>query len=267
MTRSARNLTVLALAPLLLAAAPATGWFAQASAAIDGGRLVEAAAILAQPAADRSPAELARLKARLFVAEGRATDALALFASPELAPQLDCADRTAWTKAAVEARSADAGAIAAASAAACPDAAAIWLALAVLADQAARWDEAAEHYARAAALAPDNPLVFVNQGYSLILQRRFAEADALIAGAAARWPDDVMLQNNWDLARGALGRAPELRRADSAQRRAERLNNAGYAALLAGDREAARTLLTRAIETGDRASRETLANWARAGGR
>lgn len=267
MTSLSARIAGFALAPLLVAAAPALDWFAQGAAAIDAGRLVEAEAILAQPVEGRAPADLARLKARLLAAEGRGAEAAALFARPELAGAIDCADRRAWAKAAVAAQNSDAGAVAATAAEACPGEADIWLARAVLADRAARWEEAAGHYARAAMLAPDAPLVFVNQGYSLILQRRFAEAEALIAGAAARWPDDVMLQNNWDLARGALGRAPELRRGDSAQRRAERLNNAGYAALLAGDREAARTLLTRAIETGDRASRETLANWARAGGR
>lgn len=265
MTAEARRALLPLLAPLLVAAAP--DWFAQGAAAIDAGRLVEAEAILAQSAPDRVTIDVVRLQARLFVAQGRGADAMALFARPELAAHLDCADRSAWTKAAVVSGHATAPAVAADAAEACPADARIWLARAVLADRAARWDEAARHYARAAALAPDNPRLFVNQGYSLILQRRFAEAEALIAGAAARWPDDVMLQNNWDLARGALGRAPELRRSDGAQRRAERLNNAGYAALLAGERAAARTLLARALETGDRASRETLANWARAEGR
>lgn len=259
-----RLLSVL-IAPLLVAAAP--GWFAQGASAIDAGRLVEAEAILARPAEDREPVDIARLQARLLAAQGRADAAARLFARPELAERIDCADRGAWAKAAVAAQRPEAADVAEAAAQACPGEPGVWLARAVLADRAAHWDEAAGHYARAAALAPDEPLIFVNQGYSLILQRRFVEAEALIAGAAARWPDDLLLQNNWDLARGAHGRAPELRRGDSADRRAERLNNAGYAALLAGDTAAARALLTRAIETGDRTSRETLANWARAGGR
>lgn len=248
-----------------LAAAPAPGWFHQAEAAIEGGRLVEAAAVLAQAAADRDPGQVARLKARLFAAEGRFGDALKLFADPALSTTLDCTDRKHWLRAAIEGAGGDAVTLGEQAAAACPQSADIWLGRAVLADRAANWTEAAAFYEKAAALDPDNRLIPTNAGYSLILQRRFAEAEALIARAVQRWPGDVTLENNWDIARGALGLDPEPRKGETAERRAERLNNAGYAALLADRRDAARALLTRALEAGDRASQTTLANWARAG--
>lgn len=256
---------LLVLAPLLVAASDVTpDWFRQAAAAIENDRLVEAGAVLARDEAGRDPIDAARLRARLLSAEGRHKAAVAILSRPELAGRLDCADKGFWLKSAVAAASADAETLGETIAQACSADADIWLARAVLADRQARWDVAEAFYARAAELAPDSRLVFVNRGYSLILQRRFQEAETLIAAAVRRWPDDRTLQNNWDLARGALGLAPEPRSGESVERRAERLNNAGYAALLAGRREEARALLTRALETGDRASRTTLANWARA---
>lgn len=256
---------LLFAAPLLIAAAdPAPDWFRQTAAAIDGGRLVEAAAILARGAGARDAIDVARLEGRRLAAEGRHREALLVFARPELAGRLDCDDKAYWLKSAVVAARVEAEDLAERVARACPASAEVWLARAVLADRAARWDAAEDHYARAAALAPDNRLVAVNRGYSLILQRRFAEAEALIASAVRRWPDDPSLRNNWDLARGALGLAPAPRGDDSAERRAERLNNAGYAALLAGRRDAARAMLAQALETGDRANRTMLANLARA---
>ncbi len=127
-----------------------------------------------------------------------------------------------------------------------------WNALGVLSDHRRAWQASEEAYGRALALAPASPVALNNRGYSLLLQKRFGEALDLLRRAAALEPENQRIALNLKLA-AAMSGDYSLRRGprESAQAWARRLNNAGYAAWLAGDRAAARSLLARAIEASE----------------
>ena len=93
-------------------------------------------------------------------------------------------------------------------------------------------------------------------GFWLLLKRlekdRFIwpseEAVPILERAALLDPQSAEVGNNLELARALIGQYDERRRrGESARAWSRRLNNQGYAALLAGDREAARRLLSKAI--------------------
>ena len=110
-----------------------------------------------------------------------------------------------------------------------------WNTLGVVADRAGRWQDAADAYAHARTLAPAEPAILNNIGYSLTLQHRFVEAEAVLRQARTLSPDSPRLQNNLDVATVAGGAA--LDQSDGNEpdaERARRLNNAGYAALIQG---------------------------------
>lgn len=114
-----------------------------------------------------------------------------------------------------------------------------WNTLGVIADRAARWQDAADAYDHARALAPTEPAILNNIGYSLTLQHRFTEAEAVLRQARALAPGDQRFENNLDIATVAGGATlnPDPGEADA--ERARRLNNAGYVALIGGrDRDA-----------------------------
>ena len=127
-----------------------------------------------------------------------------------------------------------------------------WNALGIAYDRRGAWPESRNAYARAMQLAPDQPAILNNAGYSLLLQRRPQEARALIARARALGGGDRRIAVNGELADAMTGTYPVARGAgESAHDWAARLNNAGYAAFLAGDLASARSLFARAIEASD----------------
>ena len=82
---------------------------------------------------------------------------------------------------------------------------------------------------------------------SLLMQRRWPEAKALLEQAYAADPGDLRFANNLDIAAASMGQAPVRAQGDDAARWAERLANAGYAALLAGRPDDARAWLSQSV--------------------
>lgn len=71
--------------------------------------------------------------------------------------------------------------------------------LAVLADRKGEVKESAKHFARARALEPKNPEILCDLGYSLYLQRRWAEAEECLRRAIGLSPGHARSHNNLGL--------------------------------------------------------------------
>lgn len=248
-----RTLIALSLAlcsPLPAAAAsPATS--GEIEQAIESGRLDQARLMIADMVAPGAPAEAQEAAlAHLAFASGRDEEALARYqallgASP--------ADRKACERggiAAVRLHRLDAARPLLECATASPDASwRAWNALGVLADLEQDWATATNHYGRALELSPDNPRVLNNIGYSHLLQGDWGEAIRLFERAQAIDPAIARLANNLELARAAIDEdLPRRRPRESASDWASRLNDAGVAAELLGDRQRAIANFTRALE-------------------
>ena len=127
-----------------------------------------------------------------------------------------------------------------------------WNGLAVLADRRSDWPAADAAYSRAAALAPDEPGLANNRGWSLLLRGDWVGAEPLLAAAAARAPTDARIANNLQVARAAIAAALPARSPGEDDRQwAARLNDAGVAALLRHDRPRAIAAFSQAIAARD----------------
>jgi Flp pilus assembly protein TadD len=90
-------------------------------------------------------------------------------------------------------------------------------------------------------------MVINNAGYSLIMAGQYREAEQLLQRAAARYPEEQRMSHNLAIAQARQGhyeRAVETWQ--RSQERAIALSNAGYVALLNGERERARALFEQA---------------------
>ncbi len=144
----------------------------------------------------------------------------------------------------------------------------VWNAKGVLADAARDWPEADRAYARAEALAADRPEVANNLGWSRLLRGDWQGADQALARAAAMQPDVMRTANNLDLARMALaGELPRQGAGESAATYAARLNDAGVAARLRGQKARARAAFAQAIEASGHWYARASANLAQVEGR
>jgi Flp pilus assembly protein TadD len=241
---------LIATAAPALACAQSAPSPALVETAIDRGRLVQASEMLG--IAERSGAPLAGYAlaiARLAEARGDHGGAFLYFGRAVEREPANCAAHEGQGVAALRLGRVNAARRAlAAGAEACPAVASIWIAAGVAADRAGDWAASEAAYARAAALSPDNPRLLNNRGYSLLIQRRYADAVPVLERAARLAPGNRRIANNLDLARSAAGLPIDLGAANQAER-ATRLNNAGYAAWLAGRPDAARTYLTDAIQS------------------
>jgi Flp pilus assembly protein TadD len=124
-----------------------------------------------------------------------------------------------------------------------------WNALGAAYDRRSDWQLSALAYRKALALAPSEPSVLNNFGWSLVLQRRSADAVGYLESASRLAPNSQRIKNNLLVARAFVGHFPDARApSESTSAHAARLNNAGYAAWTAGNVRAARSLLSRAIE-------------------
>lgn len=81
--------------------------------------------------------------------------------------------------------------------------------LAVLCDRKADFKESAEHYAAALRLDPKNPDILCDRGYSLYLQRRWADAEMNLRDALALAPRHLRSHNNLGLVLGRQGKRDE----------------------------------------------------------
>jgi len=124
-----------------------------------------------------------------------------------------------------------------------------WNARGVVADTQHDWAQADKAYAKAAELAPDEAEVTSNQGWSQLLRGDWSKAAGLFEKAAARDPKSSRIANNLELARAALASdLPRRRPGEDDRAWAARLNDAGVAALLLGDKQRAVAAFAQALE-------------------
>ncbi len=222
-----------------------------ASHAIDAGRLKEAKLIIARAVSEGARgAPIERLTADLAFASEDYLQAWSLYehliASPEKQPG-DC------EKGAIAAlqlgRFGDAQPLVDCAAASANPTWRTWNARGVLADFKHDWPMADEAYARAAELAPREARVANNQGWSKLVRGDWAAAIPLFERAAMLDGKSGRIANNLELARAALASdLPERRAGETNQDWAVRLNDAGVAAELLGDRIRAVAAFTQALD-------------------
>lgn len=242
---------LLGLQAAMAVAEPADAVFVKATErAIAGGRLIQAEAMLGRSDTAIAAAERSRLEATLLLAQHRDHDALDRFQALLAQQPADCRLQTGAGIAALRLdQRQDAEPHLRAATTACPDRADAWGALAVLEDREQRWDLSRAAYAHAITLDRDSPALLNNAGVSLLAQKRFDEAGCMFKQVLLLDPADETAKNNLDIALVASGARPSFSAEDDSRRKAERLNNAGYAALLAGDSEAATNYFSDAVKT------------------
>ena len=124
-----------------------------------------------------------------------------------------------------------------------------WDARGVAADLARDWTKADEAYARAQALAPAEPELLNNVGWSLLVRGRWADALDVLEQAAVLDPKSQRIANNLELARAAATQGLPQRRGDETESDwAARLNDAGVIAGLQGNTKKAVAAFAQAIE-------------------
>jgi Tfp pilus assembly protein PilF len=84
-----------------------------------------------------------------------------------------------------------------------------WHRLAVLHDRQGKFTESAEMYGKALRLQPGDPDLYCDMGYSLYLQKRWAEAEMNLRQALALRPDHARARTNLGLLLARAGRADE----------------------------------------------------------
>lgn len=119
--------------------------------------------------------------------------------------------------------------------------------LGVADDMIGSYESAARWYGMALEAGGDRPMVINNAGYSLIMAGQYREAEQLLQRAVARYPREQRLSHNLAIAQARQG---DYERAvvtwQRSQDRAVALSNAGYVALLNGERARARALFEQA---------------------
>lgn len=249
MRMAARLVALAVLAASGAAGAAPAGDLALIDAAIKAGRLVQAQAMLdLLPADEPDVANVAVLRAQLLLAQGQFPEAEQAFGKLAATAGEDCRVVAGLGIASAEARHAErAIPLLQGAAARCPPDWRIWSELGRAYTAARRWDDGKEAYDHALALDGPRPALLNDMAVSLLMQRRYQEAKALLQQALAAAPGDMLFTNNLDIAAAAIGEAPIRNRGDDPARWAERLSNAGYAALLAGRTDDARAWLSQSV--------------------
>ena len=140
-----------------------------------------------------------------------------------------------------------------------------WNARGVIADRRNDFATADESYQRALALAPRASDVLNNLGWSFLLRGRWEDAKATLEQAAAANPKSARTANNLELSRAALANdLPRRRLRESDDAYAARLNDAGVAAQVRGERKRAIAAFAQAIEARGRWYRRAAQNLKRA---
>ena len=124
-----------------------------------------------------------------------------------------------------------------------------WNARGVAADFLHDWATADRDYERAAILAPQEADIVNNQGWSRLLRGDWNGAVGFFEQAAARDPKSPRIANNLELARAALSvDLPKRRPGEEDKDWAARLNDAGVAAQLMGNKARAVAAFSQALE-------------------
>ena len=241
----------LLIAASVAAASPPTAGYADIDRALAAGRIEQARLMIGRAvAAGAKGPQVERLLADLAFASGKNEDALARYIQLSAASPKDSllAERAAiaalrLNKVAV----ADLLVVRATTAPAATWRA--WNARGVVADLRRDWAAADAAYAKAQALAPLEAEPLNNRGWSHLLRGDWKTALDLLEQASVREPKSTRIANNVELARAALASELPKRRPDEDDRAwAARLNDAGLAAQLLGDRQRAIAAFTQALE-------------------
>ena len=227
--------------------------------AIEAGRLMQARTmlanrIIAERGSEKDSAELDILSAQLALAERRDMQALAAFSDLDQRGITDCRVQAGLGLSLMrQQRAGEALIHLRAATKACPKEWRTWNALGVALDLARDWRGSAEAYEAAFRLTDNRATIMNNYGFSLLLQRRFAEAGRLFAAAARAEPGNQRYVNNADIARAMAGEPLARAGRDDPDRQAwaRRLNNAGYASLLAGHTDEAKAYFSRSLHSSD----------------
>jgi Flp pilus assembly protein TadD len=124
-----------------------------------------------------------------------------------------------------------------------------WDARGVAADLQHDWETADRSYQKAITLAPSEGEIFNNMGWSQLLRGDWRAAASLFAQAAERDPKSQRIANNLELARSALAAdLPQRRPGEDDKAWAARLNDAGVAAQMIGDKARAVAAFSQALE-------------------
>lgn len=124
-----------------------------------------------------------------------------------------------------------------------------WNALGVLADFRRDWPAADAAYAEADRRAPDTAQVLNNRGFSMLLRGSWIAAIENFERAHGLDPNSSRIANNLELARSAMAQdLPRRTSGESDTSWAERLNDAGVAAQILGDRPRAVAAFTQALD-------------------
>jgi Tfp pilus assembly protein PilF len=125
----------------------------------------------------------------------------------------------------------------------------LWNAMGVAADLNGEWAKADESYEEAIRIAPNEAAPINNRGWSMLLRGEWRAAVADFEQAALLDPKSVRAVNNLELARNALSaQLPGRVRGESDTSWAARLNDAGVAAAILGDKVRATAAFTQALD-------------------
>ena len=243
----------LLLAAAVVTASPPANALSEAAHAIDAGRLEQAREMIANAvAAGVTGAAVERLLADLAFKSGRNSEALAryqaLLATVPTDPQL--AER-AGIAALKTGDQAAAGLLDRATASPAASWRA-WNARGVAADLSHDWPGADAAYSEAARRGSDQAEVHNNMGWSKLLRGDWWDGLKRLKHAAQLDPRSTRIANNLELARTALAEdLPRRRARESDSDWAARLNDAGVAARLRGEKARAVAAFSRALEARD----------------
>lgn len=223
--------------------------------AIDGGRIIQADAMLTQwraraQAGDLQPMEIAA--ARMALEKRRDEEAVARFTALGQSGLKDCrVDEGQGIALLRLGRSQEALEPLRHAVGACANRWRAWNALAVAYDQAQSWTLSSAAYERAFQLTDKPAQVLNNYGLSLLKQGKADKAAAIFDKARELMPDDGRIITNGDTAYVMAGQDIRRRPADTADEWARRLSNAGQVAMRMGDAPRAQAYLSRAVTEAD----------------
>ncbi|AEG48065.1 Tetratricopeptide TPR_2 repeat-containing protein [Sphingobium chlorophenolicum L-1] len=223
--------------------------------AIDGGRIIQAEAMLTQWRAQPQPQDLQPIEiatARMALEKRRDEEAAARFAALGQSGVKNCrVDEGQGIALLRLGRSREALEPLRRAVAACADRWRAWNALGVAYDQAQSWALSAAAYERAFQLTDKPAQILNNYGLSLLGQGKADKAAAIFDKAREQAPDDARIVANGDAAYVMSGQDIRRRPADTADEWGRRLSNAGQVAMRMGDLPRAQAYLSRAVTEAD----------------
>ncbi|HEX7875537.1 MAG TPA: tetratricopeptide repeat protein [Sphingobium sp.] len=243
--------TAAIVAPPAPSPAPSIDYAKMVDEAIDGGRMIQAEAMLGQWRMAPQPQDLPVMEiatARIALANGRTAEAETRFAAISQGGSTNCrVDEGLGVARLRLGRARDALAPLQRAVDNCGDRWRAWNALGVAYDAAGSWALSAAAYERAFQLTDRPAQILNNYGMSLMAQGQPDRAAAIFDKARELTPEDSRLIANADAAYVMSGRDIQRRPADDADRWARRLGDAGRVALRSGDMVKAQAYLSRAM--------------------